>query len=44
MFAIPTSLRNKVVGPVSADSANSHHGNFSLVQNTKGIAKKFIFY
>ena len=33
-----TSCRNKVVGPVSADSANSHHGCFSRVQNAKGIS------
>jgi hypothetical protein len=28
------------VGPCSALSANSHHGNFSRVQNAKGIAGK----
>ncbi|VDO12955.1 unnamed protein product, partial [Haemonchus placei] len=29
--------RNFVVGPCSADSANSVHGNRSLVQKAKGI-------
>lgn len=33
-----TSFTSSVVGPSSADSANSHHGFFSLVQNAKGIA------
>ena len=28
-----------MVGPSSADSANSDQGYFSLVQNAKGIAK-----
>jgi len=30
--------KNIVVGPVSASSANSHQGYFSLVQNANGIA------
>lgn len=37
---IGTSFKNVVDGPSSTDSANSHHGNFSLVQNANGIAKK----
>lgn len=35
---ILTVWRKRVVGPFSADSANSHHGLFSLVQNANGIA------
>ena len=37
-----TSARNFVVGPSVADSANSTHGYFSLVQKANGIAKKKI--
>lgn len=39
MKTVNTSEQNAVVGPVSAFSANSHQGCFSLVQNAKGIAK-----
>lgn len=40
-----TFCKNLVVGPVSADSANSHHGCFSRVQKAKGIsAIKFIIH
>ena len=35
-----TSCNILVVGPFSADSANSHHGNFSLVQKANGMATK----
>ena len=38
MKIIPTSCRNTVVGPLSADSANWLHGCFSRVQKAKGIA------
>jgi hypothetical protein len=34
----PTFCRNRVVRPVSADSANCVQGSFSRVQNAKGIA------
>lgn len=34
-----TSCNNLVVGPSSADSANSLHGFFSLVQKANGIAE-----
>lgn len=33
-----TSCISFVVAPVSAGSANSHHGCFSLVQNANGMA------
>ena len=33
--------RNLVVGPSSADSANSHHFFFSRVQKANGIAEEF---
>lgn len=33
-----TIFKNLVVGPSSADSANSHQGCFSRVQNANGIA------
>lgn len=33
-----TTERNFEVGPVSADSANSHHFFFSLVQKANGIS------
>ncbi len=35
-----TSERNFVAGPSSADSANSHQGDFSRVQTAKGMAAK----
>lgn len=35
-----TSCKWRVVGPVSASSANSHHGCFSRVQKANGIAKQ----
>lgn len=35
-----TSWQNFVVGPSSADSANSVQGSFSLVQKAKGMAGK----
>lgn len=38
-FALLTSERNFVVGPCSADSANSVHGSRSRVQNANGITK-----
>lgn len=38
-----TSLKNFVVAPSSADSANSHHGCFSRVQNANGIAEIVLF-
>ena len=37
---IITSARKRVLGPVSADSANSHQGCFSRVQKANGIAKR----
>lgn len=40
VLSVFTSFRNVVDGPSATDSANSHHGNFSLVQNTKGMAEK----
>lgn len=35
-----TSVRNFVVGPPSANSAYSHHGCFSLVQNANGMSAR----
>ena len=35
-----TSCRKIVVGPFSADSANSHQGCFSRVQNAKGMSTR----
>ena len=40
---VRTLDKNFVVGPSSADSANSHHFFFSLVQKANGIAKKIMF-
>jgi hypothetical protein len=34
-----TSAKKSVVDPVSADSANSHQGIFSLVQKANGISE-----
>lgn len=39
-----TCFKKVVDGPFSTDSANSHHGNFSLVQKTNGIAVKQIYF
>ena len=38
-----TGCRNLVEGPVSADSANSHQGCFSLVQKANGIAGNHVY-
>ncbi len=37
---LTTSLQNSVLGPFSADSANSAQKSFSLVQKAKGISEK----
>jgi len=42
LFKFVTFFKNLVDGPFSTDSANSHQGTFSLVQNTNGMAKKYI--
>ena len=42
VLALLTSWQNLVVGPSSADSANSVHGNFCRVQKANGIAKNKI--
>ena len=40
MYGASTCCKNLVVGPSSADSANSVHGCFSRVQNANGISLK----